>query len=299
MSKFGDLKPTTNLRSLNIGFYKGVGDVSDAILLLLLHNRKSLNRLRLGTLDAVLKDHWMVSQEQFHNTKATDILGDLAKLTSRKGNSKIVPMRLEIFELCGLNFNLFLEPSNPIWFDFTNLHILVLHSCVGLRKAFNRLKQNGGSNTAGQPVFELKLRKLAIRIDDGGEGDVKALIAFLCAFHGLTHLSVLLHGYEQQYIDPVLKVHGKTLRSLVWDERLSRRYRADQMVHNFLNYTDHLHIIATFCPDLTALGMAVDWRVIDWENIMDTDKSVQRIMISSSSGYIMLTIARLSWVKIW
>ena len=171
----------------------------------------------------------------------------------------------------------FLELHNPICFDLSNVHTLVFESCSGLNEAFNRFKKAIAADRTCQTTCKSKLKSLTIRHDQEQVGSLTDLCEFVCALSGLTHLSVLLDGYDPQIIDPILRQHGKTLRSLVWDERRTSRIRADETVHTFITHIGRLCKIARHCPNLSALGMAFNWlSIIDNETYCERVRDLQQ-----------------------
>ena len=59
---------------------------------------------------------------------------------------------------------------------------------------------------------------------------------------------------------PVLEKHGKSLQTLVWDDRRRPRKDTNEDTSLFLR-GNNLNLIAQKCPNLRALGLSMRWGI--------------------------------------
>ena len=197
------------------------------------------------------------------------VLAGVKKTAERKGRTSIAPslLELESLQLSGLNIGTLVESVELPLFIIENLSCLVLDQCLGLDEVLIALEQRHGCETETGPDYPLKLKRFSIRQDFCKLHTVMQLEAFLVAFRGLEHLSVLLEGMTPLDLGPILKIHGSTLLSLVWDERGAKRIEACVPVHAFTTPVGRLTTIAEECPHLKALGIALDWKDLTNSNL--------------------------------
>lgn len=138
--------------------------------------------------------------------------------------------------------------------DFTSLTALRLESCSGLDEV---MADFVGKDP--QRATPFRLTSLFVRHELGSEAFAQHLTAFLTSFAGLPHLSLLLEGHGRAVRKaPILEMHGKTLHTLVWDER--ERSRKDTKTDTALVPNDNsLGIVPQYCPNLTALSLSITW----------------------------------------
>ena len=237
----------------------------------LVHSRESLRTFRLGFEDEV--DIIYQAEEVYETTDedAEDFLTEMSlSADSAKASVRDVFFpSVEELELCGIDLFKLQAQMDQRWrlFDFGNLNTLVLEQCSGLAHTLDHLKATAGQ---GKCRLDLNLKSLTIREDSYDEGMYSIIEQFLCSFQGLTCLYVLLDGFYPHSIAPVLKEHGKTLRTLIWDERSGRRFSEAEGVHVFLEPLGHVSNVAKYCPEMRALGIAIDWDAITWSDELHT-----------------------------
>ena len=165
---------------------------------------------------------------------------------------------LETLGLYGLNFVNVVEGAIGLQIDFDSMTSLRLESCSGLNEAFTILTGYDASQNAA--LNALQLKSFFVRHEGVDQAFAQHLTAFLTSFTGLRHLCLLLEGHHQAMSKaPVLNKHGKTLQTLVWDER--RRPRKDTNEDTSLILTgNNLSLISQECPDLKALGLPIRWK---------------------------------------
>ena len=167
-------------------------------------------------------------------------------------------LKLESLKIVGWDLRpLFNGSFRPIT-DFNSLTSLTLESCCGLSDALPMLARKSGDQVINRLP---NLQSLTIRreIDDNPEF-TRVLDHFLRNLSPLRSLHILLSGYyNARSSKEFLKIHGATLQTLVWDERLGRRHDLidDRLVD--LRDAGKLGTIVKYCPNLVELGIPVRW----------------------------------------
>lgn len=161
-------------------------------------------------------------------------------------------MKLDWLEFCGLHLSPILDPkvSGNIGqaIDWSRLTTLSLQSCVGLGATF-KLLLDAKNNVRS-------LRSLSLGHENGGVEFQCELETFLTGLPPLRDLHVLVFGSpSHQELEPLLKVHGPTLRTFVWDEVAPDGHIV------FPPNLGHLDTVSQYCPKLLALGLSWDWSV--------------------------------------
>ena len=223
---------------------------------LIIQSRETLWYLHLGVLSKVAQDYAVDPRPGQHTLPGS--FADMAKEALPASEGEAMPkMSLKILGLSGLNLEDIVGGAIGLEIDFNILTALTLESCSGLNQAFARLIGDNGSRNASS----LKLTNFSVRQEDGDHEFAQHLTDFLTSFAGLIHLCVLLDGQSQAMRkEPILEMHGKTLQSLVWEER--RRPRKDTKIDtSFISYTT-LDVISRKCQSLRALGLPVRWEAI-------------------------------------
>lgn len=162
-------------------------------------------------------------------------------------------LRLESLHLCGFDLNMLVEDLDEPMIDFNNLGTLVLESCAGLDEALGLLM--GAEVAPSETLGALRLHSFVIRHENATDDFMLELEAFLVSLKPLTKLHALLEGDQQlANLPKVLKVHGKTLGSLIWDQRTGPRKVIEEDTSIFPNDIAHLRAIAKYCTNLKSLG---------------------------------------------
>ena len=219
-------------------------------------NRDTLRRLRIGVMNKVAQDYAtnnLPSRHQLPASFATHFAEVAKEPSSEDGIMRLPRLSLHILCVYGLGLA---NVIRGLDIDFSKINTLSLESCFGLQDLFAVLMSNSGSQTAFRS--NVKLRNLFIRHEGGDQVFTHHLAAFLTSFTGLSHLTLLLEGPSQAMDKaPILKKHGKTLKTLVWDERRRARQSTNTDNSLFLNQSNQLGVIFTKCPNLRALGLPV------------------------------------------
>ncbi len=224
---------------------------------------KNLRHLRLGNEVDLAKeyaDEGCVDPDEFNRVQLTGYFAGIMKIFGPYDKPYTSMARLESLSLIGLDVFAFAKGDIEPRIDFNNLCTLTLESCTRLEAAFPLLMGAGASKLKGKSA--LRLRAFAIRHENTTDEAIQALEKFLLSLKPLAHLHVLLEGDYEEYIhlSSILQLHGKHLRSLIWDERTGPRYdvREDTTIFGVRD----LKKVATYCPTLEALGISLDWEEI-------------------------------------
>lgn len=223
---------------------------------LIIQNRETLRYLHLGVLSTVAQEYAMNPRPSQHTLPSS--FAEVAKKALPASEREAMPkMFLNTLGLYGLNLENIVGGATGLEVDFNSMTSLRLESCSGLIVAFDLLLQNDGSQTA--TLSALKLTSFFVRHENGGQKFAQQLTAFLTSFTGLKHLGLLLQGQCQAMSKaPILEMHGKTLQTLVWDERKGSRHDTTGDPSLF-GKDNNLKLISLKCPNLTALGLPVGW----------------------------------------
>lgn len=164
---------------------------------------------------------------------------------------------LSTLRLCGLDLKLLFQGLKRPLINFAYLTRLKFESCPNVVAALDLLRT---SQLSTPNPNRLKLQSFVLRCEIILPPFRAALEAFLCSLDGLWELQVLLEGsHTAQDLAPILRVHGKSLRILVWDERTGPRTSTRQSTTSVIG-TCHLKTISTFCRELTSLGIPLNWQ---------------------------------------
>ena len=175
------------------------------------------------------------------------------------GESSTSVVRLESLSVIGLDLLPFVKGSIEPVFDFNSLSVLILESCAGLEAAFPLLMGAGAGRC--KVKSGIRLHSFKIRHEDTSDDFLPKLETFLLSLKPLARLHVLLEGeYEVTIeLDKVLQVHGKSLRSLIWEERSGPRVGLKDETTYVPDDYQNLKLVAKHCPGLKALGIPLNW----------------------------------------
>ena len=216
---------------------------------LIMHNRKTLKHLSLGLLSTIARCR---IQERL-NHKLPTSFAETTEGTSPSSEPATGILFLESLALNGLNLENIVGGVLNSQIDFKFLTALRVESCSELDNAFTALVGNDNST-----LTALNLTSFFLRHEERHPAFAQNLTLFLTSFTGLKHLSLLIEGQSQAMSKgPILEMHGKTLRTLVWDERSGPRKgtKTDTALFPISGLDD----ISQKCPKLIALGLCVQW----------------------------------------
>ena len=192
-----------------------------------------------------------------------------------------------------MEFDKLLGVNSPPMIQLDHLRSLQLHSCPDLGIALLR-RGREQQNYKYYPPLGLQLIELSIRHENTSPKFESILQDFLCSLGGLQTLHVLLQGsFSSHYLDPILAVHGTSLRSLVWDERQGPRLKLDVGTMALYDSTrrGHLRTISRNCPKLRALGIALDWSIL-----IDLELS-EKAKVHSTQRKVLLKLSMLALIR--
>ena len=170
-------------------------------------------------------------------------------------------LRLEALSLCAFDFHLLIKHTGKPTINFNNLERLTIESCTGLEEAFPMLTGfHVTPHNIVAPVGALHLRTFVLRHEDANDTFMLQLEAFLVSLKPLNTLHLLLEGLtKHRIILKVLKVHGNSLYSLVWDHRSGPRREMSTSTSYVYKDSWNLQVIAKYCSKLEGLGIALKW----------------------------------------
>ena len=268
----------SDLARLTIGGLKtlGIGELGPGepwATELLARNYQNLRHLRLGSEVLLAKDY---AKNGYMIPDGSGDTVDLAELMDEKvealNESSTPVVRLESLSLIGLDLHSFAEGAIKPVVDFNSLSMLTLESCACLEEAFPLLTGSGAGRRKAKSA--LQLHTLAIRHENTADDFVRELEIFLLSLKPLAHLHILLEGAYTRDIkmEKVLRVHGRCLQSLVWDERSMPRGDVYFDTAVFPEEYETWELIAKHCPELKALGIS-----LDWEDITGSDNKHKKV----------------------
>lgn len=268
----------------------GIGDLNGiSATKLLLRNYQNLRHLRLGSeVDLAIEyaRKGYLDPGELQRVNATKAFAKLAKSEVAALNEPSPPfLRLESLSLIGLNFLAFVGALIEPDIDFNSLSMLTLESCACLEAALPFL--TGAVTGKPKAKSSLRLHTLAIRHENASSRCLRKLETFLLLLKPLANLHILLEGLYDEGIDmrKLLRVHGKSLQSLIWDERMGPR--SDVQDDTSLLPDDHkdLTLIAKYCPGLKALGIG-----FDWQDIFESDKNHKKVRAVVALGCVFISM---------
>lgn len=202
------------------------------------------------------------------NRRQTTTFGRALKRECQKIKASI---SLNSLKLISYDIEVILDNYSWPHLDLRNIKKLVLEDCHGTKVALEMLSSISSDPENAHCL--MNLTSFTFRQRNLEDDDRIDLQIFLCSLSGrLIHLSVLLDRHEDDdhmlNLKPILLIHGKTLRTLVWDER-GYRQEATNKDRALLPRRDrmrHLSTISKLCPDLKELGVAIDWAAVRVSN---------------------------------
>lgn len=178
-----------------------------------------------------------------------------------------VLLTLGSFGLIGLNVIKLIRGRSSL-LDFSALTSLSLEDCRGVEDFFT-VVQNANNKQGVKTQSLLRLRSFHLRHNSLNQNtNIRAsLLAFLTSIPGLTNLSILLQanerpqGFRGRNFGNVLLTHGKFLRTLVWEERITCRESYVERSNARFPSPDGLVEIAQSCNNLVELSIPIDWQI--------------------------------------
>ncbi|KAL8789070.1 MAG: hypothetical protein Q9213_001333 [Squamulea squamosa] len=192
----------------------------------------------------------------------TDIV--MEAIASKFMEPEVTPRESNVdrLELIGLDVTKFQRDSFSL-FDWRNIVSLSFESCWGLEQFFAILAPS--TDSRGSFVkLDVRLRSFRVRVENSSHGFRNQLCDFLMTLPGLSNLAVLLEYNSSlrrtSKFKKVLSTHGKTLKSLVWDERKRTRNSFSGQDGRF-PCSEQILDITDLCKELVELGVPLDWQM--------------------------------------
>ena len=225
---------------------------------MLVTNAESLHDLHLGFTNRVTQDYTLERRPQYDEMSAL-LASDLAKIVSERGPDPPIHLSLKSLSLCGIDFGSVVRKEISLDIDFNNLTMLRLESCAGLSQAFQLLTGQVDSSKLALSA----LQDLFVRLEEPGLNFSASLETFLTSIRKLSYLQVLIDRASAfQNLRPILKVHGKSLHTLVWDERRGPRTQLGVSTSLLSSKLGNLKVISQYCRYLQILGIPLYWEAI-------------------------------------
>ena len=225
---------------------------------MIIENAKTLNHLDLGFATSIA--HLIAcNRRPRYDKMSRSFAVELKKTLSDCGLEPLIHLSLETLNLCGLDIGEIRRGNMALDIDFDKITDLRLESCPGLSRAFSLLMGQEGSS---KPTLGA-LQCLFVRVEDPESDFSTSLESFLTSLGGLNTLKVLIdNASAAQNLESILEVHGKTLNTLVWDERFGPRQSLDDSRSMAWANCKNLRTICLNCPSLEILGISLDWKAI-------------------------------------
>ena len=165
--------------------------------------------------------------------------------------------------------------------DLRNLTHLVLEECFSERRTFPLLSLISENPEDARCL--LSITSFTFRQKHMEDDDRTQLRDFICALPcGIQDLCVLIdYANKSVGLRSILRVHGKTLKTLIWDERTYRLQGVQSCTALFpkKHGVGYLPIISNACPNLRELGIAMDWTRIRALNGAETKVFLSHLII--------------------
>ena len=221
----------------------------------IVENHSSLRHLKLGC-EGLISDP---PDREYHFTD--DMLGEFERAIELFEPQRYSTLlQLQTLHLIGFDFRKLTADAEAPFLGLSALsriNALILESCFVEGATFSLLSPQTAIGSTWTP----KLQSFSLRYEKSDATFQQQVTAFLGSFTGLVHLSVLLEG-SGGYVNPdcFIKNHGKTLETLVWDQRSKPRTSVREST-NILNDDVRLfrctELIAQGCPSLRELGLSL------------------------------------------
>ena len=181
--------------------------------------------------------------------------------------------------LIGLDGTRFIRSGCALW-NYRKLTSLSLESCRGIEQIFVLLvPPTGGQGLS--VMSEIRLQTFRLRHENSSQHFRDQLCDFLITLPGLVNLSILCEYHDTLLRTPkfkeVMSTHGKTLKSLVWEERKGAQ-TAYRHPATWLPSPKQLIELMDHCQDLAELGVPLDWQIL-----AETDSTTYNVGTSIQS----------------
>ena len=252
---------------------------------MLVKNAESLNDLHLGSTARIAHDYALKRRPPYDEI-STSLANDVKKALAKIGPDELINLSVTSLTLCGFDFGSVVLGEIGLNIDFNNITLLRLESCAGLGQAFDLLVNQVDPSELALSAVE----DLFVRLETADQTFSASLERFLTSIPGLRHLQVLIErASAAQNLEQILKAHGESLLTLVWDERRGPRRNLDACTSLLHTKLGNLKVISQYCRGLTVLAIP-----LYWEAISSSDKYHVTVTESASASteYSNLTVFR-------
>ena len=225
---------------------------------LMVANADTLTHLSLGFTARIAHDLALKRRPRY-DKMSKSFAAHMKDCLSKRNMYQQMHLSLDSLDLCGLDIGAVVRGDSALHINFNNITQLKLESCPGLVEAFPLLTGQGNSSRLALGA----IKDLHVREEDPDSRFKSRLKSFLTSIRGLIHLTILIDNVTTgMKLDPILKVHGKTLETLFWDEREKPRIHLNRSTCVVPGRIGNLEVISQNCPSLTSLGIPFNWEVI-------------------------------------
>ena len=260
------MKGLVRLDLLSMDLERGAGQWAASMIV---SNAKTLTTLRLGFATHIAH-HFALERRPRYNEMSTSFTARVIDCLSKFKMDPQIHLSLVSLYLCGLNIGAIVRGESAFHIDFNKITRLRLESCPGFVQAFSLLTGHGDSSRLALGALKI----LHVRSEYSNLQFSSSLQNFLTSIRGLKHLTILLdNAWAAMDLEPILKVHGKTLYTLFWDERSGRRTHLSPSTCVLPGRLGNLRVISQNCRSLWSLGIPLGWEAIngseqDHESVM-------------------------------
>ncbi|KAL8707116.1 MAG: hypothetical protein Q9225_007822 [Loekoesia sp. 1 TL-2023] len=233
---------------------------------IIVQHSDSLEHLCLGA-EASAYKFYATSDQHIHRNidnildEMLEHLDEITEAHSETEGTDTHLLALTMLEFKGINVSKLIKPGFHLQ-NWRYLKSLTLESCYGLEQVFSFLVDE--KNEQGLSLrSDLRLHSFHLRHESCSQQFKVQLLDFLSSISGLVDLSILLETNDQQQgFQKVLETHGRSLKTLVWDERTRMRDDYISQEGYKLPSYQQLDSIAKYCPNLVELGVLLEWRAL-------------------------------------
>ena len=226
---------------------------------LIVSNANTLKQLHLGNnvnLAKAYVAHHSIQSAQTVN--ASDFATYLKSGVVALRRSLTVLPCLQQLTLTGFDVDQVALGSLGVRLCLHSLKSLILESCSGVEQAFISMLECTHCNSGNSG--NLQLEALKIRHENATPLFQEYLWDFLKGFSGLKRLELMLEGPSHMppaHIQSIFRVHGRTLSTLLWDQRTGPRTSVNS--DTSLSHHSLLGLVARKCPKIQELGLNINW----------------------------------------
>ena len=268
--------PATGLQHLSLNFLLSTQLAGRLVA----NNSEALRHLEIGLEDIMIEGSISLDKQIQQTLRLCKYLVEYAEPAELS-----VPFtKLESLRLIALDLRLFFNGSFRPLTNMATLTTLTLECCCGLHEGLPILARRSQDEVVNNLP---SLHSLTIRQDPYPPRFLMDLDNFLRSLSPLTTLRVLLSSDNPPWdISEILRIHGTTLRTLLWDERRAPRHILANDVLVDKRDAGKLTVIVEHCPNLVELGLSIKWN----------ERSLYRAHVGIHGKWVFLKADRLRFL---